>query len=186
MKFDHASLQRLSAETGFRPQVLEKVLHLLDLLEGFRKHPFLQVTRHGVPHNYCDYLADYTKEFLEIVDAEFNSEDAHFEPHPLDVDDDSVDGIEISYEDDELVVTNETENMLLFKELLHDDRYIPIGAVLPVDFSARFRIGSDIAPHRIKVIIAAAGRVDMLVPRSHAIVRHGVSALDESELELPT
>ena len=42
MKFDHASLQRLSAETGFRPEVLEKVLHLLDLLEGFRKHPFLK------------------------------------------------------------------------------------------------------------------------------------------------
>lgn len=42
MKIDHAGLQRLSAETGFRPEVLEKVLHLLELLEGFRKHPFLK------------------------------------------------------------------------------------------------------------------------------------------------
>ncbi len=179
---DEEQVSTLSSEVvGHRGNAYDPILerHLFTRV-------IVQVTRHGVPHNYCGYLADYTKEFLEIVDAEVNSEDAHFEPHPLNVDDDSIDGIQISYEDDELVVTNETENMLLFKELLHDDRYIPIGAVLPVDFSARFRIGSDIDPHRVKVIIAAAGRVDMLVPRSHAIVRHGVSALDESALELPT
>jgi predicted nucleotidyltransferase component of viral defense system len=28
--------------TGFRPEVLEKVIHLLALLEGFRDHPFLK------------------------------------------------------------------------------------------------------------------------------------------------
>jgi len=28
--------------TGFRPEVLEKVIHLLTLLEGFRSHPFLK------------------------------------------------------------------------------------------------------------------------------------------------
>jgi predicted nucleotidyltransferase component of viral defense system len=33
----------LEAEaTGFRPEVLEKVIHLLNLLEGFRSHPFLK------------------------------------------------------------------------------------------------------------------------------------------------
>lgn len=39
------SRERLRAEaetTGFRPEVLEKVLHLLNLLEGFRSHPFLK------------------------------------------------------------------------------------------------------------------------------------------------
>ena len=39
------SRERLSAEartTGFRPEVLEKVIHLLNLLEGFRSHPFLK------------------------------------------------------------------------------------------------------------------------------------------------
>lgn len=34
---------RLEAEaTGFRPEVLEKAIHLLNLLEGFRSHPFLK------------------------------------------------------------------------------------------------------------------------------------------------
>jgi predicted nucleotidyltransferase component of viral defense system len=39
------SRQRLQAEaqtTGFRPEVLEKAIHLLNLLEGLRSHPFLK------------------------------------------------------------------------------------------------------------------------------------------------
>ena len=32
---------REAAATGFRPEVLEKVFHLLTLLEGFQRHPFL-------------------------------------------------------------------------------------------------------------------------------------------------
>src|SRR5271154_1285035 len=39
------SRQRLMAEataTGFRPEILEKVIHLLNLLENFRAHPFLK------------------------------------------------------------------------------------------------------------------------------------------------
>jgi predicted nucleotidyltransferase component of viral defense system len=38
------SRERLAAEaaaTGFRPEVLEKVIHLLSLLEGIRSHPYL-------------------------------------------------------------------------------------------------------------------------------------------------
>jgi len=34
-------LSRESATTGFRPEVLEKVMHLLSLLTGFSRHPFL-------------------------------------------------------------------------------------------------------------------------------------------------
>lgn len=39
------SRQRLTSEaqaSGFRSEVLEKVLHLLNLLEGFKRHPFLK------------------------------------------------------------------------------------------------------------------------------------------------
>ena len=37
--------EKLSAEaqtSGFRPEVLEKVIHLLNLLEWFQSHPFLK------------------------------------------------------------------------------------------------------------------------------------------------
>jgi len=39
------SRERLLSEaevTGFRPEVIEKIIHLLDLLQGFRSHPFLR------------------------------------------------------------------------------------------------------------------------------------------------
>ena len=39
------SIERLTAEsasTGFRPEMLEKVIRLLGLLEGFTRHPYLK------------------------------------------------------------------------------------------------------------------------------------------------
>jgi len=35
-------LRREAEATGFRPEVLEKVIHLLNLLEALRSHPFLK------------------------------------------------------------------------------------------------------------------------------------------------
>lgn len=42
MKISRERLLRESEETGFRPEVLEKVIHLLTLLTGFNPHPFLR------------------------------------------------------------------------------------------------------------------------------------------------
>lgn len=41
MKLAPAQLERMAAETGFQAEPLEKVLHLLGLLEALRNHPFL-------------------------------------------------------------------------------------------------------------------------------------------------
>ena len=41
MKLAPAQLERTAAETGFQAEPLEKVLQLLELLEGLRSHPFL-------------------------------------------------------------------------------------------------------------------------------------------------
>ena len=42
MKISRKKLSVEARATGFRPEVLEKVIHLLNLLEGFRSHPFLK------------------------------------------------------------------------------------------------------------------------------------------------
>jgi predicted nucleotidyltransferase component of viral defense system len=42
MKVSQTKLAGESKATGFRPEVLEKVIHLLNLLEGFNRHPFLK------------------------------------------------------------------------------------------------------------------------------------------------
>ncbi len=42
MKISRQRLMSESQATGFRPEVLEKVIHLLNLLNGFQSHPFLK------------------------------------------------------------------------------------------------------------------------------------------------
>ena len=42
MKVSRERLMGESQATGFRPEMLEKVIHLLNLLEGFNRHPFLK------------------------------------------------------------------------------------------------------------------------------------------------
>lgn len=42
MKISSATLRSEAARSGFRSEILEKVLHLLNLLDGFRSHPFLK------------------------------------------------------------------------------------------------------------------------------------------------
>jgi len=42
MKISREKLTSEAQATGFRPEVLEKVIHLLNLLEGFNSHPFLK------------------------------------------------------------------------------------------------------------------------------------------------
>jgi predicted nucleotidyltransferase component of viral defense system len=42
MKISREKLMSESQATGFRPEVLEKVMQLLNLLEGFNQHPFLK------------------------------------------------------------------------------------------------------------------------------------------------
>jgi predicted nucleotidyltransferase component of viral defense system len=42
MKVSRERLTGESQATGFRPEVLEKVIHLLNLMEGFNRHPFLK------------------------------------------------------------------------------------------------------------------------------------------------
>ncbi|MEI6518899.1 MAG: nucleotidyl transferase AbiEii/AbiGii toxin family protein [bacterium] len=41
MRISREHLFADAASSGFRPEILEKVIHLIGLLEGFKKHPFL-------------------------------------------------------------------------------------------------------------------------------------------------
>jgi len=42
MRISRESLEREAAATGFRTEIIEKVLHLFSLLDGFQKHPALK------------------------------------------------------------------------------------------------------------------------------------------------
>ena len=42
MNLSRERLAQVAQQTQFRPDVLEKVIRLLNLLDGFRSHPFLE------------------------------------------------------------------------------------------------------------------------------------------------
>ena len=42
MRLSRERLQREAATTGFRVEILEKVAHLLELLDGFNRHPYMK------------------------------------------------------------------------------------------------------------------------------------------------
>lgn len=42
MRISRESLEREASATGFRAEILEKVIHLFSLLDGFQKHPLLK------------------------------------------------------------------------------------------------------------------------------------------------
>lgn len=151
------------------------------------KHLFtrviIDVTRQGTTHNYCGYLADYTSEFLEIIDAQVNAEEHELERKTFAIDDAPVDDLGIELDGDLLTIENQSGRMLLLHELLEDDEPNPVGAVLPHGFSVQLRVSSGVESDELQLTVATPNRVDMLVPRSHAIVRHGVSGLDRDELD---
>lgn len=150
------------------------------------KHLFTRVivdiTRQGKSFSYCGYLADYTSEFLEIIDAQVNAEDNQFGPDHYRIGEIPVDGLEISYEDGQLAVENNTGAMVLLHELKDGDMTLSMGAIIPSGFVADLRPGTDLDPKKLEVVVSSANRVDLLVPRSHALVRHGVSGLNLSDL----
>ena len=150
------------------------------------KHLFTRiivaVTRQGSTHEYCGYLADYTSDFLEIIDAQVNAEEHHLEPQTFPVDQVPIDDVEIHVDANFLRVENQSGRMLLLGQLKHEGEAFKVGAVIPDGFSAALRLGTDIDRDTLQLVVSTPDGVDMLVPRSHAIIRHGVTALERDEL----
>ena len=142
----------------------------------------IDVTRQGERQSYCGYLADYTANFLEIIDAQVNALDEEFEVQALKPGNILIDGLEIEVEDDRLVVENKTGRVILLHRLIHRSEARTLGAVVPDGFVASLRVGTQFDTDELEVVVGSADRVDMLVPRTHAIVRHGVSGLSLEEL----
>ena len=178
---DQAQVSALSSEVvGHAGNVFDPILerHLFTRV-------IVEVNRGERVAQYCGYLADYTKQFLEIIDAEVNPADDVFESRVLAVGDDEVEGLSIAFEGESLEVSNQTETMLLLEEIRHRGEPISVGAALPVEFRASLKIGGELDKGELEVVLRTAGRVDMLVPRSHAVVRYGVSGLSADEVLSP-
>jgi hypothetical protein len=142
----------------------------------------VDVSRQDDKTSYCGYLADYTADFLEIIDAQVNAEEGGFGPEAYRPGQVPVDGVEVRLEGKLLAVSNASGMMLALHALEHGAESTAVGAVIPDGFTADLRLGDEIDTDTLEVVIASAERVDMLVPRTRALVRHGVSGLEADEL----
>lgn len=62
----HEDILREAAATGFQVEPLEKALHLLDLLEGLRSHPFFIFSSITLPETVT-----FSRTQLPVIRKEF-------------------------------------------------------------------------------------------------------------------
>ena len=150
------------------------------------RHLFRQVvlevtSKEGHTRSYCGWLKDYTSAFIEIVDA-FANEAGAVRPVESYAPDTPQTPAPLRVENGTLSVTNDDDH-LLYVEDVHEAAggngwRRALGCVLPPGATADLDLPSRLDPERIRVRLGVVERVDLVVPRRRAVVRH---AADGSE-----
>jgi hypothetical protein len=143
----------------------------------------VEVTVDDVTRSYCGWLKDYTSAFIEVLDAYANSSDTTprpVQPHaPGCTDNPNVD---VTVRGGRLHVTNQRERMLYIQQITADDWTHPVDAVLPPCAQVDVTLPPGTDPAAARAWVGTADRVDMVVPRRHALVRHAAGGSDETYL----
>lgn len=141
----------------------------------------VEVTSEGTKRSYCGWLKDYTSEFIEVLDAFANTPDTRSRPvQGYAPGDDRLPHIDTRIDGGRIHVTNTSERMLYFQHVEAEDWSHPVDAVLPPGFTANVTLPPAIDYGTIQVWVGTAERVDMIVPRQHALVRHAAGGSEES------
>ena len=151
------------------------------------KHLFRQVvvevTRGERRFSYCGWLKDYTSQFVEIVDAFAQTDGA---PLPLAAyapEGEGNPGVQIQVEAARLSIRNGSDHLLYVQHVEAGAWRRPMGCVLPPGFTADLTLPPGIEAAALRAWVGSCERVDMVVPRTHALVRH---AADGSEAVVST
>lgn len=149
------------------------------------RHLFTQVvielTANGTKRNYCGWLKDYTSEFVEVLDAYANTPDTTPRPIcPYAPGDERLPHLDIRVKDRRVHVTNRSERIFYIARLEAGDWTQPVKAVLPPGYTANSTLPIDVNPDAVRVCTGTAERVDMVVPRRHALVRHAAGGSDDT------
>lgn len=131
----------------------------------------VEVTREGHKQSYCGWLKDYSTGFVEVLDA-IVPEHTTLEIAPYRPGATPLPGIVLRAANGELVVENAGTPMLYVRELRHGDWSRRMDAVVPAGCTADVRVPPQIPVAEVEVWLGTVQRVDMLLPRTHAIVRH--------------
>lgn len=143
----------------------------------------VEITTDDTTRSYCGWLKDYTSEFIEVLDAYANTPDTTPQPvQPFSPDTTALPHIDIAVHAGRLHVTNRRGRMLYIQQITAGDWSHPVDAVLPPGARVDVTLPPDANPGDARAWVGTADRVDMVVPRRHALVRHAAGGSDETYL----
>lgn len=139
----------------------------------------------GARRSYCGWLKDYTSDFIEILDAYANTYRAEaLALEPYRVGDPRLPNQEISLFEGTLRVVNGGSRMFYLQRLTRgDDWQHPIDAVVPPGFTATITLPPELRRRTgrgLRIWMGTVDRVDMVMPRQRARVRHAAGGSDDS------
>ena len=131
----------------------------------------VEVTHEGRKRSYCGWLKDYSSSFIEILDAIVNEQEA-LDVAPYRPGDEPVLGTTIRASGSVFAVENAGAPMLFVRELRWGDWRRKIDAVVPSGYLADVTVPPHVPADEVEVWLGTVQRVDMVLPRTHALVRH--------------
>lgn len=156
------------------------------------RHLFSQVVvevagSEGAMRSYCGWLKDYTSDFIEILDAYANT--SHATPLALDayrMGDVRLDHQQIRLEGERLHFENNGQRMFYIDRLTLSDWTHEVDAVVPPEGTLALALPPQVQTtirrnmRALRVWLGTVDRVDMLLPRQRAQVRHAAGGSDAS------
>lgn len=131
----------------------------------------VEITRGGQRTSFCGWLKDYSTGFLEVLDAIApEHEPRELAPHRVGTE--PIPGVALRAERGEIVVENRGAPMLYVRELRCGGWSRRMDAVVPAGTTADVRVPPSIPTDEVEVWLGTVQRVDVVLPRSHAVVRH--------------
>lgn len=133
----------------------------------------------GTVHSYCGWLKDYTSDFIEILDAYANTSDAT----PLDLNayhlgDVRLPNQRIHLNGDQLCFANNGPRMFYIDHIALCDWTHEVDAVVPPEGTLTLALPPEVQRtvrrnmRALHMWLGTVDRVDMLLPRQRAQVRH--------------
>ncbi|MEM1041877.1 MAG: hypothetical protein AAGI91_04535 [Bacteroidota bacterium] len=136
----------------------------------------VEVSRDGQRRSYCGWLKDYSASFIEILDVIVDDRDgiavAPFRPG-----DEPVLGVSIQASGRQVEIANAGAPMVFVREVAHGDWRRAMDVVIPSGSAADVTLPPDVPAGDAEVWLGTAQRVDMVLPRSHALVKHAALLL---------
>lgn len=147
----------------------------------------VEVTRNERKRSYCGWLKNYTSGFIELVDATANPADTDLPMTEVRPGTGAMPGVTVTCHEGCLAIVNESPYVLRAEGVSANGWDRPLGCVVPDGYTADLPLPPGVDPATVRVRLGAVDRLDLVVPRSHALVRHAAEGprLAESPTPLP-